>query len=235
MRGETTGENSYNYGKKVNHKKDCNCFICRGKRGERKGQNAPRYGKTFEHKENCQCASCKSKRKEKLNHKPNCQCYTCKAVRGETKGENSYFYGKHHTKESKEKSGKSHVKLWQNPKYVVNQRKGRKLKPNKPEKQLNELLQELFPNEYKYVGDFQVIIGSRNPDFINVAGQKKIIELFGDYFHSKKLTKRSRKEEEKQRIDYFSKYGYHTLIIWEHELKDINKLKNKLLRFYNDN
>ncbi len=29
----------------------------------------------------------------------------------------------------------------------------------------------------------------------------------------------------------YKKYGYKTLIIWQHELKDLNKLTKKVLRF----
>lgn len=35
----------------------------------------------------------------------------------------------------------------------------------------------------------------------------------------------------KKRIDLFKKYGYDTLVIWEHELKDLEKLKKRVLEF----
>ncbi|RLF26316.1 MAG: hypothetical protein DRN05_07220 [Thermoplasmata archaeon] len=102
--------------------------------------------------------------------------------------------------------------------------KGRQVHPNKLERFLSELLQELFPNEYKFVGDGTVIIGGKLPDFINVNGQKKIIEFFGNYYH--------KREDEEIRIAYFRRYGYKTLVIWEEELNDLPKLKNKLFRFH---
>jgi G:T-mismatch repair DNA endonuclease (very short patch repair protein) len=111
--------------------------------------------------------------------------------------------------------------------------KGLDIKPNKPEILLNSILQQLFPNQYKYVGDGSVLIGYKNPDFINVKDHK-IIELYGDYWHSKRITKRNRVDEERQRIKHFVKYGYQTLIIWEYELKDLVKLKEKLLSFNNN-
>lgn len=64
-------------------------------------------------------------------------------------------------------------------------------------------------------------------DFINCNGQKKIIELFGDYWHNRKEVKK----RDKKRIKTYAKYGYETLIIWEHELKNRKKLKNKILNF----
>ena len=41
--------------------------------------------------------------------------------------------------------------------------------------------------------------------------KKKIIEHFGDYWHSEKKTSRTKKEEEQQRIDCFAKEGFQTL------------------------
>jgi G:T-mismatch repair DNA endonuclease (very short patch repair protein) len=67
-----------------------------------------------------------------------------------------------------------------------------------------------------------------------VNGQKKIIELFGDYWHGKERTGKNKKGVEKERINCFAKYGYQTLIIWEHELKDINIVINKIVEFNND-
>ena len=65
--------------------------------------------------------------------------------------------------------------------YVM---KGLEITPNKPEQILIKLLSKLLPNEYKFVGNGKVIIGGKCPDFINVNGQKKIIEHFGDYWHA---------------------------------------------------
>ena len=102
-----------------------------------------------------------------------------------------------------------------------------KINPNKPEKLMDKLLQGLLPKEYKYVGNGKVILDKFCPDFININGQKKIIELYGDYWHNRPEVK----ERDKRRLIAYTKYGYKTLIIWEHELKDINKLKFKLKKF----
>jgi len=104
---------------------------------------------------------------------------------------------------------------------------GRQVKPNKPEKLLNELLRELLLKEYKFVGDGKLIIDGFCPDFINTNGQKKIIELYGDYWHNKT----GMKERDERRLKAYKKYGYKTLIVWENELKDINKLTDKLIKF----
>lgn len=107
-------------------------------------------------------------------------------------------------------------------------------KPNKPEKLLNKLLQRLLPKEYKInIKGNIMILGRKVPDFVNINGQKKIIEMYGDYWHSDKFIKKHGCYEntEKGRIKYFKKLGWETLIIWEHELKDLDKVKNRILEF----
>jgi len=113
---------------------------------------------------------------------------------------------------------------WKDPIFQKKIRKACALKPNKPEQALSKLLQNLFPNEYKYVGDFQFFLGGKNPDFMNLNGKKFLIELYGDYWH--------RNDDPQERIDHFKKFGFNTLIIWEHELKDQELLKNKLQNFH---
>jgi len=108
--------------------------------------------------------------------------------------------------------------------------KGSLITPNKPEKCINKLLNKLFLKEYSFVGDGKLIVGGFCPDFVNVNGQKKIIELYGNYWHKKQeVIKR-----DKRRIKTYKKYGYKTLIIWEHELKDLDKVKRKIKEFHFD-
>ncbi len=76
---------------------------------------------------------------------------------------------------------------------------------------------------YRYVGNGQFILGGKCPDFLNFNGQKKLIELFGDYWH--------KGENPQGRIDYFKQYGFDTLVIWEHELTEPSKLRERLLTF----
>lgn len=107
-------------------------------------------------------------------------------------------------------------------------------KPNKKELFLDDILQSYFPNKYRYIGNGQFIIGTKNPDFINM-DNKTIIELFGDYWHSYNITKLDNKTNESNRINYFKKYGYNTLIIWEHELKNLQLLIKKIESFISQN
>jgi hypothetical protein len=103
--------------------------------------------------------------------------------------------------------------------------KKNQMRPNATEKRLGMLVDTILPKEYKYVGDGEVIMGGKCPDFININGQKKIIELFGNYWH--------RRNDEEKRVNHFKRYGYCTLVIWENELKDVTVLKNRVLTFNN--
>ena len=118
-------------------------------------------------------------------------------------------------------------KRWIDPAYQKKMAKAFAIKPNKPETALLNLLNQLFPQEYKYVGDFQFFLGGKNPDFMNVDGRKSLIELYGTYWH--------RNDDPQDRIDHFKQYGFSTLIVWENELKDQEALVNKLQKFHTTN
>ncbi len=121
---------------------------------------------------------------------------------------------------------------WKDPEYVKMMIKAQHRKPNNFEKRVDKFLQEVLPGEYQINVKAEVmILAGKCPDFVNVNGQKKIIEANGDWWHGEKFTGRTKEEEEQQRIDCFAKEGYQTLIIWEHELKDMGKLETKLLNF----
>lgn len=108
--------------------------------------------------------------------------------------------------------------LWQNPEYIKKQMKARKVLQNKAEKSLHKIINSITKS-FTFVGDGKEIVGSKCPDFIDKANNK-IIELYGDYWH--------KGQDPNDRINYFKNYGYNTLVIWEHELKDIYSLKNRI-------
>jgi len=126
--------------------------------------------------------------------------------------------------EVKERNSKRMKKKWKEDIFVSKQMKARHVKQNKLEKKGEDLFHKLCPSEYKFTGDGDVVIAGKCPDFININGQKKIIEIYGDYWH--------RDDNEQDRIDTFAKYGYDTLIIWEREFKDIETLTKKITDFH---
>jgi len=99
--------------------------------------------------------------------------------------------------------------------------------PNKPERKLLTILDMYYTDEWKYVGDGQVVIGGKIPDFINVNGKKLIIEMFGDYWH--------RNDDTDARTAFFKEFGYDTLVIWESELKDRRVALRKIEQFVDNN
>lgn len=134
--------------------------------------------------------------------------------------------------EYREKTIKRFLSQWADPKWHDRQvslaLQGNNIKPNKPETGINNILNELYPNQWKYTGDGSVIIGGLNPDFTNVNGKKEVIELFGDWWHSDKKIQNRWKSSENGRIEVFKQYGFNCLVIWERELKDKQKVVDKI-------
>jgi len=112
-------------------------------------------------------------------------------------------------------------RAWANPEkraeWIRNCVKGVILKPTSIEQTIIDVCKE-YNLPYEYVGDGKVIIEGKNPDFINTNSVKAIIEVYGEYWH--------KPEDELERISYFAKYGYRTLILWD---KDIIKRPHKEL------
>lgn len=133
------------------------------------------------------------------------------------------------SEETKAKMSRAHKKLWADPVFhKAKQRKmsrGNNIRPNKPEKELLDLLQTLYPDDWKYVGGGDLIIGGKNPDFANVNGKKLLIELFGEHWHKDNSVRK--------RMGVFKPYGFRTLVIWQKELQNQNTLVNKINRFVN--
>ena len=58
-----------------------------------------------------------------------------------------------------------------------------------------------------------MVLGGKIPDWVNVNGKKRVIELYGNYFHNPKYF--PEKQTPEDRINYFKQFGYDTLIIWQ--------------------
>ena len=121
----------------------------------------------------------------------------------------------------------SNAAKWSNPEtkdsVLKNMMKAVGAKPNLTELRLQTLLDQYFPHEWKFVGNGEIIIGGKLPDFININGKKQIIELFGIFWHPL--------FDVAKRTDHFRQYGFKTLIIWEDELENEAKLVKKIKAF----
>lgn len=178
--------------------------ICKKKLAEYKGQKHHMYGKRI--------GPMKDETKEKLRN----------IFLGRSWGK--------HTEETKTRLKISGKNKFKNPDYIKIFIRSSFKKPNKVEIQLEEIINSVLPDKYKFVGDAKVWIDGSNPDFVNEK-DKKIIELFGDFWHSERITGKSPIDHEYDRINHFKNNGYHTLIIWEHELKNLDNVKQKIMEF----
>jgi len=106
---------------------------------------------------------------------------------------------------------------------------GEHRKPNKLELRLIGLIQR-NRLQFQYVGNWELLAGGKCPDFVSTNGKKQLIELFGDYWHSVKA-----RETAEERMAHFKRFGYETLIIWEHDLQDERATLKMICDFACDN
>ena len=83
----------------------------------------------------------------------------------------------------------------------------------------------LYDLPFKYTGNGTYLIGNKVPDFVSL-DNTKVIEVFGHHWHS-------RKDEERERKDFFKSCGFDTLVIWDDELKarNIQGVASMILKF----
>ena len=110
---------------------------------------------------------------------------------------------------------------------------------SEPERRLEAALNKALPGEFVYNGDGQngIIIGPRTPDFVSSNGKKKVIELFGCFWHGCKecFVNRGRKHiaklNDKKIYKDYAKHDYDCLVIWEHELEDMQAVEEKVREY----
>lgn len=121
---------------------------------------------------------------------------------------------------------KARKELWKDPKFAKMMGKSQRERPNRLEKAFNILLQFICPGEFTYSGNGSFKLGKKSPDFKHV-DKKKLIETFGDFWH--------KDEDVEKKINYFKKYGYDCLVIWESEFwKETVEVTRKVLSFVNE-
>jgi len=134
-----------------------------------------------------------------------------------------------HKPETKEIMRQKSLDSWKNP--VTAKKRFQKQKQNRTEIFLDYIIQTSCPKEFEYTGTGKIWIEGKCPDWFNVNGKKQVIELFGDYYHSKKMNGREKEQEEDSRKSHFAKYGYGCLIIWESELEKPYVVAEKIKTF----
>lgn len=252
-KGKVTGKMDYSPSPETRHKigsanrgKKLSPEICKKMSESKKGQNTWSKGRKASEETKAKMREvrkgkpghpCSEETKEKLRKVLSGRKLSAERIKSISEGHKGLKHGPEfcekmriihlgmtYSDETKKKISESHKKLWENPEHAkkclcINS-------PNKGELRLLEILNFLYPREWKFVGDGQVVIAGKCPDFINVNGQKKIIELYGEHWH--------KGDDPKDREAIFSPYGYKTLVIWGKELKYLKSLVNKIENFYRE-
>jgi len=111
---------------------------------------------------------------------------------------------------------------------VSKQKNKKKNGPNGEEIEVLNMLNQLFPNQYKFVGDGALMLGRKKPDFVDNTNTK-IIEYFGSRYH--------KPSDEKKKKEFFRTFNYDTFCIWDYEFKNKKKRKNlmkRIVKFHNE-
>lgn len=138
------------------------------------------------------------------------------------------------------KRSATYIKLYsEHPELIQKKMMNLGRKPSGPESKLVSVLND---KEWKYVGDGNFFIERFNPDFVNTNGKKKVIELNGCMMHCCKICGYEKNylsgveasyihSRDEEKISTYKKYGFDTLTVWEHELKNLDSVKNKIEQF----
>jgi very-short-patch-repair endonuclease len=134
--------------------------------------------------------------------------------------------------ETKANHKRGALRSWKDDNNYKTWGKSLQMKPNKPEQKLIKFFKE-HNLPYVFTGDGSTRINGLSPDFLNCNGQKKIIEHFGSKWHTKeginkKLTEAQYEDGRRKR---FAEFGFKMLIIWDYELKDMDKVLEKVKKF----
>ncbi len=247
------GENNPFYGKR--HTVESKAKISQNRRGiypsdetlaklriANSGESNGFYGKKHSEKTRFKLSELAKKRKATKE--------TCLAISEGHKGVKNSFYGKHHTQisnernriahigkeassETKKKMSAKHKKTWSQSEEYKNRRignivRGNKKSPNKKELAIWDMLEEIQPNIWRFIGngkDGETTIDAfwgKMPDFWN--GDHKFVEHYGVWWH--------RNHNPQERIDLFAKHGCKMLIIQEMELMEHHdQVKTKIADF----
>lgn len=131
--------------------------------------------------------------------------------------------GRKLTKEHKKKIGEKSEISWLNKeireKRIQNSLKALfEIRPTSLEKEMIGII-EKYQLPYEYTGDGRFLIGYKNPDFVNINGEKICIEIGNTFHHDSNY--------ERERIVHFAKYGWKCIVFIMDSL-DENKVLERL-------
>lgn len=115
---------------------------------------------------------------------------------------------------------------WRNLATMKKFQHARHKHPNGLERKMIGLIEK---NHLPFAYNTKFRMGRWLPDFIAVDGSKRLIEIFGEYWHTRRAD--SPTDTEDGRKEAFSKLGYNLIVIWENELEDEGKVIDKIRVF----
>lgn len=224
--------------------------------GVAKGEKNPMYGKTHSYDTKVKIGSARKEKIRKgeikiwnkgkeglpnLKHNENWKKNHSKTLTGRKRPEhsklmkeNNPFKGMKHSKKSIIQNSLKHKDLWKKngKEYTEKILQGLIKRPTSYEKKISELCIK-YNLPFIYTGNGTFLIGHKNPDFINQE-QRIAIEVYHSFFKERDFG--SCDNYEKQRSEYFSKYGYKTIFIREGDLtcedwenKCLNKINSTII------
>lgn len=165
-------------------------------------------------------------------HSPKTRALLSELIKGKRNSPSTEFTSERmkklcQTPKEKERRSRTSKQLWQSKEYAEKTLnailKSLARRPNKLELKAIGLLDKNFPNEWQYTGNGKVILGKLIPDFINVNGKKKVIEIFGEYWHTGERTKNRPNLTKEGRIKEYQQLGFGCLVLWDRDLEDEEK------------
>lgn len=121
---------------------------------------------------------------------------------------------------------KANVTKWKNPEYAKARLKNMAGTKNKIETYFHSFFEDVLDYSSGVLVE-QLTNGKyMTPDF-QVKGTKKLIEVFGDYWH--------KDEDPIHRINAWKSLGYDCIVIWESSIKDdLDTVKTRVHKYVND-
>ena len=124
------------------------------------------------------------------------------------------------SKEYRQKRSNDEKARWKDPEYAKKILHRRIL--SGPEQEFI-CISDRFYFAFDFVGDGTLVIDGKNPDFVSLKDDRKLIEIWGEYF------KKGRNP--KDLIDFYKVRGYECLVIYASELKHLEKIINRVREF----
>jgi len=135
------------------------------------------------------------------------------------------------TKETRRKKSDAQKKLWQNKEFreqrIAATIRGLRKRPTNLETETSILWKKYsIPLKYNAT-EAEIIIGGKIPDYVESNGRKICVEV-SNKLNKKYMYNINPEDYEQERVTHFAKYGWKCLVIWEDELKDEEKLVQKI-------